>query len=53
MNVTVVAATPLNLTVVPPLTKLVPVIVTIVPTGPRIGVNELIVVAATCSVIAP
>jgi hypothetical protein len=41
-TVNVVAATPLNLTEVAPV-KLVPVILTVVPTGPEVGVNDVIV----------
>jgi hypothetical protein len=37
-----VAATPLKVTLVAPV-KFVPVIVTVVPTGPKVGVNEVIV----------
>ena len=41
-TVNFVAAVPWNLTVVAPV-KLVPVIVTVVPTGPDAGVNDVIV----------
>ena len=41
-----VAVTPLNLTAVTPV-RFVPVIVTLVPTGPLVGVNDVIVGPAT------
>jgi hypothetical protein len=44
-----VAVTPLNVTLVAPV-RFVPVIVTVVPTGPKVGVNEVIVGAAAAIV---
>ena len=41
-----VAVTPLNFTAVTPV-RFVPVIVTLVPTGPLVGVNDVIVGPAT------
>jgi hypothetical protein len=40
-----VASVPLNLTLLAP-EKLVPLIVTVVPTGPEVGLNEVMVGAA-------
>ncbi len=45
-----VAVTPLNLTEVAPV-KFVPVIVTFLPTGPNVGVNEVIVGAGAASTV--
>ena len=46
-----VAATPLKVTLVAPL-RLLPVIVTVVPTGPLVGLKELIVGGPTVTVKA-
>ena len=45
-----VAAVPLKVTVRPALAKLVPVMVTRVPTGPVVGVKLVTVVVAACAV---